>query len=456
MQTPPTTPTAPTSRAAAPTAQPAQPPVLPLSASPPATSATSPPATAPSPPAATSGPPATTSPSQALTPPATTSPSTALTLSATAPLAARRREEDEEPDSADDSVCSVDPTATCESEVNEDSSDDDFTPDSEASPSDDEEPRTAESASSEAEDEEDFSIFLNDARPRARVTEVIHADACENECVKGKARELEFLLCSLDQMTKQERTTSLYTLLAVLMQTPTVERKRGRGDREKFPYILPYVGHVCRPTFALCYGVVPITLQRYKMRIRDGNMSIKAHEAVSSASKSSIPMHLPRGSSAFKSYKPILTELYKRLDGIQKFQIFTMDASQPGVVVCKKGPESEPVEISLSRQIDGIFTTKEKGQRMMTDHIETLSPLSDPLYAKPSEQEGEDIKSRKQARREHRAAMAVAAKANQDQRGITEAVATKKNPAKKRATAAKKTQKNKKHKATADLHAEQE
>ncbi|EGZ06363.1 hypothetical protein PHYSODRAFT_531651 [Phytophthora sojae] len=201
----------------------------------------------------------------------------ALTLSATAPLAARRREADEEPDSADDSACGVDPTATSESEVNEDSSDDDLTPDSEASPSDDEEPPTAESASSEAEDEEDISIFLNDASPRARVTEVIHADACENECVKGKARELEFLLCSLDQMTKQEHTTSLYTLLAVLMQTPTVERKRGRGDREKFPYILPYVGHVCRPTFALCYGVVPITLQRYKMRIRDGNMSIKAH-----------------------------------------------------------------------------------------------------------------------------------------------------------------------------------
>ncbi|EGZ10478.1 hypothetical protein PHYSODRAFT_405306, partial [Phytophthora sojae] len=164
-----------------------------------------------------------------------------------------------------------------ESEVNEDSSDDDFTPDSEASPSDDEEPLTAESASSEAEDEDDISIFLNGASPRARVTEVIHADACESECVKGKARELEFLLCSLDPMTKQERTTSLNTLRAVLMQTPTVERKRGRGDREKFPYILPYVGHVCRPTFALCYGVVPITLQRYKMRIRDGNMSIKAH-----------------------------------------------------------------------------------------------------------------------------------------------------------------------------------
>ncbi|EGZ06527.1 hypothetical protein PHYSODRAFT_531280 [Phytophthora sojae] len=202
-------------------------------------------------------------------------------------------------------------------------------------------------------------------------------------------------------------------------------------------------------------------------------------EAVSSASKSSITVHLPRGSSAFKIYKPILTELYKRLDGIQKFPIFTKDASQPGVVVCKKGPESEPVAISLSRQIDGIFTTKEKVQRMMTGHIETLSPpvrntekiaqmyhnirpyvpaefQSDPLYAKPSEQEGEDAKSRKQARREHRAAMAVAAKANQDQRGITEAVATKKNPAKKRATAAKKTQKNKKHKATADLPAEQE
>ncbi|EGZ10903.1 hypothetical protein PHYSODRAFT_337674 [Phytophthora sojae] len=291
MQTPPTTSTAPTSRAAAPTvqpaqppalplpacatssaaspslrnlqrclSQPAQPPALPLPASQPATSAPSPPATAPSPPATAPSPPATTSPSQALTQPATTSPSTPLTQPVTAPLVARRRGADKAPDSADESVCGVDPTDISDSEVNEDSSDEDFTPDSEATTSN----RSWQRASSEAEEEEDISIFLNDASPRARVTE-------------GKARELEFLLCSLDQMTKQERTTSLYTLLAVLMQTPTVERKRRRGDREKFPYILPYVGHVCRPTFAFCYGVVPISLQRYKMRIRDGNMSIKTH-----------------------------------------------------------------------------------------------------------------------------------------------------------------------------------
>ncbi|ETN06847.1 hypothetical protein PPTG_12860 [Phytophthora nicotianae INRA-310] len=41
----------------------------------------------------------------------------------------------------------------------------------------------------------------------------------------------------------------------------------------------------------------------------------------------------------------------------------------------------------------------------------------DPIYAKPSELQQEDAKAAKQARREHRASMVAAAKANQDRRG---------------------------------------
>ncbi|KAG2790855.1 hypothetical protein PC129_g4755 [Phytophthora cactorum] len=64
------------------------------------------------------------------------------------------------------------------------------------------------------------------------MTEVIGSDTCDNRCVRGKAKELESLLCSLSQMTKSEQIRSLYTLLGVLMQVP-VDRKRGRGEREK-------------------------------------------------------------------------------------------------------------------------------------------------------------------------------------------------------------------------------
>ncbi|KAG6611202.1 uncharacterized protein IUM83_12760 [Phytophthora cinnamomi] len=77
-------------------------------------------------------------------------------------------------------------------------------------------------------------------------------------------------------MSKQERNTSLYTLLTVLMQVP-VDRKRGSGERERFHYYLPFVGQVCCPVFARCYGVVPMTLQRYKKLIRDGIMAVKDH-----------------------------------------------------------------------------------------------------------------------------------------------------------------------------------
>ncbi|KAJ8508793.1 hypothetical protein ON010_g18835 [Phytophthora cinnamomi] len=77
-------------------------------------------------------------------------------------------------------------------------------------------------------------------------------------------------------MSKQEKNTSLYTLLSVLMQVP-VDRKQGSGERERFHYYRPFAGQVCRPVFARCYGVVPMTLQRYKKRIRDGIMAIKDH-----------------------------------------------------------------------------------------------------------------------------------------------------------------------------------
>eukprot|EP00644_Phytophthora_capsici_P005658 jgi/Phyca11/98436/e_gw1.2.786.1 len=159
----------------------------------------------------------------------------------------------------------------------DDSGDEDFTPDSQAS-SDDEEPLTAESGGEDAGAgiDEDISIYLMDQDLRDQVTSVIEADVCENRCVEGKAKELELLLCSLSTMTKAEKSISLYTLLGVLMEVP-VDRARGYGLRDKFAYYLPFVGKVCRPTFARCYGVVPLTVQRYKAHVRGGNIGVKAH-----------------------------------------------------------------------------------------------------------------------------------------------------------------------------------
>ncbi|KAE9088741.1 hypothetical protein PF010_g19271 [Phytophthora fragariae] len=133
-------------------------------------------------------------------------------------------------------------------------------------------------------------------------------------------------------------------------------------------------------------------------------------ETVNAAASNSVTVHVPRGSELFKSYKSVMTELYKRLDGVQKYQIFSIDSAKPGVVACKKGPDSDAVEQDLRRKIDGILTAKEKVVRIMIDHVEVLPPpatnpekreqmyktirpyvpdefQNDTLYAKPSEEE---------------------------------------------------------------------
>ncbi|ETP44489.1 hypothetical protein F442_08910 [Phytophthora nicotianae P10297] len=120
-----------------------------------------------------------------------------------------------------------------ESEEYDDSGDESFTPNSEVADSDVESLSTASSSNGHQE-EEDISNFLFEGDLRARVTEIINTDSCEKHCVQGKVRELEHLLTSLNQMTKSERMKSLYTLLALFMIAPTAERKRGKGEREKF------------------------------------------------------------------------------------------------------------------------------------------------------------------------------------------------------------------------------
>ncbi|KAL3669977.1 hypothetical protein V7S43_019109 [Phytophthora oleae] len=117
-----------------------------------------------------------------------------------------------------------------------------------------------------------------------------------------------------------------------------------------------------------------------------------------------------------------------------------MDKDQPGVVQCRKGPDDEPVQQDLRRKVDGLLTEPEKVSRMFMHFLEDLSPpplnaekmlelhskihpyvpdeFQDSfIYAAPSEQLQTDAKTAKQARREHRAAMAATAKANQDRRG---------------------------------------
>ncbi|POM79984.1 Hypothetical protein PHPALM_2233 [Phytophthora palmivora] len=98
--------------------------------------------------------------------------------------------------------------------------------------------------------------------------------------------------------------------------------------------------------------------------------------AVNEAATSSIAVHISRGNEFFKSYKPLVTELYKKLVWVQQYQIFSMDATKPGVVQCKKGPDDEPVEQDLRRKVDGVLTESTKVERMLINFLEDLSPPS--------------------------------------------------------------------------------
>ncbi|GMF28096.1 unnamed protein product [Phytophthora fragariaefolia] len=165
-------------------------------------------------------------------------------------------------------------------------------------------------------------------------------------------------------------------------------------------------------------------------------------DAVNDAATYNTTAYFPRKNSFFKSYKPLVTELYRALLGVQQCQMFTVECSSPGVVQCKKGPEDELVKQDLRRKVDGILTESDKVGRMLTHFLENLShpPQNtekmlnfhnkirkyvpdefheDAIYAAPSVAEEDDAKAAKQARREHRAAMAKAAKQNSDRRAAS-------------------------------------
>lgn len=162
-----------------------------------------------------------------------------------------------------------------ESEEVDDSSDEGW---SEAeSPDGEEAVADSESSSEETEGEQDIIINLMERDVHDMVLSLIKADACHRRCLEGKEQDLQSLVCSMSQMTRSEKLTSIYSMLGLLMQTDMVERRRGKGDRDKFNYYLQFVGNVCRPSFARCLGVTPLSIQRYKIRVRDGNISAKSH-----------------------------------------------------------------------------------------------------------------------------------------------------------------------------------
>ncbi|KAJ8563871.1 hypothetical protein ON010_g7475 [Phytophthora cinnamomi] len=94
--------------------------------------------------------------------------------------------------------------------------------------------------------------------------------------------------------------------------------------------------------------------------------------AVTESAVSNATVHISRGDDFFMYYKPLVTELYKNMSGIQQFQILTMERSKPGVMQCPKGPDSGVVEQDLHRKIDGVLTEGSKVKRVFANFLTAL------------------------------------------------------------------------------------
>ncbi|KAE9313945.1 hypothetical protein PF008_g19603 [Phytophthora fragariae] len=181
--------------------------------------------------------------------------------------------------------------------------------------------------------------------------------------------------------------------------------------------------------------------------------------AVRDSATSNRTVHISCDDGFFKGYKSLVKELYKNLTGVQQYQWFEMDASQPGMVDCRKSPSADAEEQYLRRKVDGILTENTKVARMFEHFLESLSVpgvntekkytmhyvvrpyvpeefRGDEIYAALSKEQDDSAKAAKQSRHQHPAAMALTAKENLDQRGRgvqeeeEEATVAKKKPRK--------------------------
>ncbi|EGZ20011.1 hypothetical protein PHYSODRAFT_492739 [Phytophthora sojae] len=95
-------------------------------------------------------------------------------------------------------------------------------------------------------------------------------------------------------------------------------------------------------------------------------------DAVMNSAPSNRTVHISRDDAFFKGYKGLVKELNKNLTGVQQYQWFAMDASKPGVVECRKSPNTDAEEQNIRRNVDGVLTESDKVTRMFEHFLELL------------------------------------------------------------------------------------
>ncbi|GMF21840.1 unnamed protein product [Phytophthora lilii] len=120
--------------------------------------------------------------------------------------------------------------------------------------------------------------------------------------------------------------------------------------------------------------------------------------------------------TAFRNYKFVLDDMYKKVKSIQKYQVFSMRSSDPGVVECRILPSDVPVRYDVRRAYDQVLVDNEHAKRLLLVHLNKLPPSEinaekasqmyksirqyvpaeyqdDSLYAKPSSEQEENSRS---------------------------------------------------------------
>ncbi|KAH9102410.1 hypothetical protein AeMF1_020995 [Aphanomyces euteiches] len=94
-------------------------------------------------------------------------------------------------------------------------------------------------------------------------------------------------------------------------------------------------------------------------------------EVVQSSSSSNKCVSLENDDTPFFDYKSVVDEMFSNVQGIQKYQMFRMKSSDPGVVECRRHPHDEPKRFDLRRTYDGIVVGSDRA-RVLWEQVQAI------------------------------------------------------------------------------------
>ncbi|KAJ0404702.1 hypothetical protein ATCC90586_001252 [Pythium insidiosum] len=101
-------------------------------------------------------------------------------------------------------------------------------------------------------------------------------------------------------------------------------------------------------------------------------------EALKKASISTDTVTLEQEEAPFLAYKDVFNELYKNLPAIQKYQLFKMTTSNPGVGECRESPSTPVFSFDLRREYDRVRVTLERARELFDSAEPVPQPTPNP------------------------------------------------------------------------------